>query len=116
MQPMQVQHKNAGRAGDCAIYLFLCDFHRFFAAFCAISERLFPDIAFARAFPPLLPSSAAADLGAALVSIISPVAIRPTMIAAPITSAGRRSPLGPLGIVGTQELIDLVYHAADVCL
>jgi hypothetical protein len=34
----------------------------------------------------------------ALVSSTSPVAILPTMTAAPITSAGRFSPLGPLGI------------------
>ena len=36
--------------------------------------------------------------GLARGSSISPVAIRPTMMAAPITSPGRFSPFGPLGI------------------
>jgi hypothetical protein len=52
----------------------------------------------ARAFPPRLPSSAAALL-TAISSDSWPVAIRMTLTAAPITSAGRFSPLGPFGIV-----------------
>jgi hypothetical protein len=74
--------------------------HRFAAAFFAISERFFFVSAAARAFPPLLPSSAAADFMAAF-SVTSPVASLATIIAAPIASAGRRSPLGPFGTDGT---------------
>ena len=36
--------------------------------------------------------------GDGTLSLISPIAIRMTWTALPITSAGRRSPLGPLGI------------------
>src|SRR5687768_3182661 len=51
----------------------------------------------ARAAPPALPPLA--RLGALLgLSSASPVAMRPTRMAAPITSAGRFSPLGPLGM------------------
>jgi hypothetical protein len=51
----------------------------------------------ARAFPPLRPSSAAADFNGSgsISSGISPVAIFMTLTAVPITSAGRFSPFGP---------------------
>lgn len=40
------------------------------------------------------------EIGANPASVsASPVAMRPTRMAAPIASAGRRSPLGPLGII-----------------
>jgi hypothetical protein len=66
----------------------------------------------ARRSPPLRPSATAAGVlfrhpGATPApSSISPVAILPTMTVAPITSAGRRSPFGPLGI-GTRLTVDL---------
>jgi hypothetical protein len=60
-----------------------------------MSLRWAGDSALARAFPPL------ARLGAGLgLSSTSPVAILATMMAAPITSAGLRSPFGPLGMGG----------------
>jgi hypothetical protein len=74
---------------------------RFTAARRAISARRSGVIFAARAFPPRLPSSAAALL-ARLVSnssLSSPVAIRMTLTAAPITSAGRFSPRGPFGML-----------------
>jgi hypothetical protein len=43
-------------------------------------------------------SIAAADLGESVSSSISPVAIRMTLTALPITSAGRFSPRGPRGM------------------
>ena len=64
----------------------------------------------ARALPPLRPPrrprlTAAASLPDTFVrSSISPVAILATMTAAPITSAGRFSPLGPLGTLITLAL------------
>jgi hypothetical protein len=54
------------------------------AAFRAISLRLRLDKAAARAFPPRLPSSAAALFTGSGVSSISLVAILPTKTAAPI--------------------------------
>jgi hypothetical protein len=49
--------------------------------------------------PPRLPSSAAADLvESGNSSVSSPVAIRMTLTALPITSARRFSPRGPRGI------------------
>jgi hypothetical protein len=52
---------------------------------------------FARAAPPFAPWVAcAALLGAPFLN--SPVAIRTTRTALPMTSAGRFSPLGPFGI------------------
>jgi hypothetical protein len=45
-----------------------------------------------------------------VLSSISPVAILPTMTAAPITSAGRFSPLGPLGI----PVPDLAYDISGL--
>lgn len=71
-----------------------------FAAALAISARFSGDKDLARARPPLRPNRAASDSGPRFSSI-SPVAIRPTMTAAPITSAGRFSPLGPLGMGST---------------
>ncbi len=65
----------------------------------AFTSRVLPSGA-ARASLPS--STAAADLpscsGDGTLSSIWPVAIRMTWTALPITSAGRRSPLGPLGI------------------
>jgi hypothetical protein len=58
------------------------------AALRAISTRRFLDRVAARTFPPLLPSSAAA-LRSGSFSSTSPVAIRMTWTALPITSAGR---------------------------
>src|SRR3989442_149107 len=55
------------------------------------------DNALARALAPARPLRVRPDLGLG-VSIISPVAILPTMTAAPITSAGRFSPRGPRGM------------------
>ena len=72
-------------------------FQRFAAAFRAIALRRFLDKAVARAFPPLLPSSAAALFCS--TSVTSPVAICMMRTALPITSAGRFSPRGPLGIL-----------------
>jgi hypothetical protein len=51
----------------------------------------------ARAFAPACPDRTRPDF--AFVSSISPVAIRRTWTALPITSEGRFSPLGPLGTV-----------------
>jgi hypothetical protein len=69
------------------------------AAFRAISARFSFDRFAARALPPRLPSSAAAPLiSGGNSSVSSPVAIRMTLTALPITSAGRFSPLGPLGL------------------
>jgi hypothetical protein len=67
------------------------------AAFLAISLRRFLLSVAARAFPPFAPSSAA-PLRSGSTSSSSPVAIRITFTALPITSAGRFSPCGPLGI------------------
>src|SRR5580700_9143664 len=54
----------------------------------------------ARALPPREPNSAATDFHESRgSSVSSPVAIRMTLTVAPITSAGRFSPRGPLGIV-----------------
>jgi hypothetical protein len=44
------------------------------------------------------PSIPAADLGESVSSSISPIAIRMTLTALPITSAGRFSPRGPRGM------------------
>src|SRR4051812_25740323 len=56
---------------------------------------------FARAFPPMRPSATAAAFlpSSVVISSISPVAILAIMIALPMASAGRFSPLGPRGIV-----------------
>ena len=75
--------------------------HRFPAAFLAISAFRSGVRAFALAAPPSFPSCCA-GLGAGASSRSSgssPVAIRMTRTAAPITSAGRFSPRGPLGIM-----------------
>jgi hypothetical protein len=73
---------------------------RFAAAAFAISDRRSGVILAARAFPPRLPSSAAAFFAESVStsSVSSPVAIRMTLTALPITSAARFSPRGPLGI------------------
>src|SRR5437870_4317133 len=72
-------------------------FQRFLAAAAAISRRRSVDNFAARAAPPALPplDRFGVELG---LSLISPVAIRPTMTAALTTSAGRFSPRGPFGI------------------
>jgi hypothetical protein len=67
------------------------------AAFLAIVLRLLGVNLAARASPPALPLRTLPDF-AVVVSEISPVAIRMTWTALPITSAGRFSPLGPRGI------------------
>jgi hypothetical protein len=77
-------------------------FHLLAAAFRAISARcsLLSDLALA--FPPRLPSSAAANLAeSGNSSVSSPVAIRITLTALPITSAGRFSPRGPWGMLNS---------------
>jgi hypothetical protein len=75
--------------------------HRLSAALRAISLRRFAVMPFALAFPPIRPSATAAAFlpSSVTLSSISPVAIRMTWTALPITSAGRRSPLGPRGII-----------------
>jgi hypothetical protein len=89
-------------------------------------------MAAARAFPPRLPSSAAADFAeSGSSSVSSPVAIRMTLTALPITSAGRFSPLGPRGIFGhhtkrpsfTNSLlhpdrdgIEIILEKLDLCV
>src|ERR1700733_14401831 len=75
-------------------------FHLEAAAFLAISFRRLAVMPSARAFPPIRPSATAAAFLPSSVSVssISPVAIRMTWMALPITSAGRFSPLGPRGI------------------
>jgi len=70
-------------------------FQRAFAAVRAISFRRLADIPSARAFPPLRPSATAAG------SLPSSGVLRMTWTVLPITSAGRRSPLGPRGIFFT---------------
>src|SRR2546430_11090430 len=70
-------------------------FQRAFAAVLAISFRRLADIPSARAFPPLRPNSTAAG------SLPSSGVLRMTWTVLPITSAGRRSPLGPRGIFFT---------------
>src|SRR3954471_17262286 len=84
------------------------------AAFLAISFRFRADIPSARALPPMRPSAtAAAFLPSSVVrSSISPVAILSIMTAAPITAAGRFSPLGSRGIAvlvfGHCEFLDRI--------
>lgn len=84
-------------------------FHRFAAACLAISGRFLADRFAARAAPPFRPSATAAlSLSSSVVprsSSIYPVAILAIWTAAPMTSAGRFWPLGPLGIG--------VFSAAD---
>jgi hypothetical protein len=76
---------------DCLAY-----FHRAAAAFLAIFFRSSPERLSARAFAPARPDRMRPDFGTG--SSISPVAMRMTWTALPITSAGRFSPLGPRGI------------------
>src|SRR6476660_10030087 len=73
---------------------------RLLAAFLAISLRRLADILSARALPPMRPSATAAAFlpSSVVMSAISPVAILAIMTALPIASAGRFSPLGPLGM------------------
>ncbi|MCO5080707.1 MAG: hypothetical protein M9955_03500 [Rhizobiaceae bacterium] len=79
-----------------ACYLF----QRLSAAFFAISARRSGVIFSARFFPPFAPSAfAAGSLPSSITSSVSsPVAMRMTRTAFPITSAGRFWPLGPVGI------------------
>jgi hypothetical protein len=69
---------------------------RLLAAFLAISLRRLADILSARALPPMRPSATAAAFlpSSVVMSSILPVAI----LAIRMASAGRFSPLGPLGI------------------
>ncbi|HZZ62326.1 MAG TPA: hypothetical protein VFE63_14335 [Roseiarcus sp.] len=79
-------------------------FQRFSAAAFAISARRSGVIFAARAAPPFLPSAFAAwsfVSSGPKSSGSSPVATLMTLTAAPITSAGRRSPLGPRGVFST---------------
>jgi hypothetical protein len=71
-------------------------FQRFSAAFFAISLRRADESVAVLAAAPACPLRVRPEVGAR--SSISPVAILPTMMAAPIASAGRFSPFGPLGI------------------
>src|SRR5579862_9046689 len=74
------------------------EFHLALAPAWAIADRSDDDSRLALALPPRLPSSAAADFTESSFSVSSPVAIRMTLTALPITSAGCFSPRGPLGI------------------
>ena len=78
------------------------------AAFLAISARRSELMLLARAAPPFLPSAFAAgslpSSGYNGTRQSSPVAIRMTWTALPITSAGRFSPLGPLGMGVVSQL------------
>ncbi len=114
VQPKAIAHPTDARLMHRAIV------HRFVAAFLAISWRRFLLRALARAFPPLLPSSAAA-LRSGRTSSSSPSAIRITFTALPITSAGRFSPRGPLGIgflllgaLDAQPLADNLPHGISL--
>src|SRR5580704_10116989 len=80
--------------------------HLLAAAFLAISARRSGVIFLALAAPPFLPSAFAAGSlpSSGIVSSISPVSTRMTWTALPITSAGRFSPLGPLGTLVLQAL------------
>jgi hypothetical protein len=78
-------------------------FQRSAAAFLAIALRFAGDRTFARALAPAWPLRTRPDLGLS-TSSISPVAILPTMTAAPITSAGRFSPRGPRGMADLSGL------------
>jgi hypothetical protein len=89
--------------------------HRFAAAFWAISARRSAGMFSARFFPPLRPSSAAA-LESSRSCSISQVAIRATMTAPPTASAGRFSPLGPLGTDGVPMPGDALIQNAEVAL
>ena len=66
--------------------------------------------------PPRLPSSAAADFVVSTFSVSSPVAMRMTLTGALVTSAGRFSPGGPLGIIALRkyralrQLTDCPFH------
>jgi hypothetical protein len=101
--PYPSELQNTTKIYRTYIYLY---FQRLVAAFLAISDRFFLERLLALALPPFDPNSAAADLGA-VFSSASPVAIFPTRIAAPITSAGLFSPFGPRGIS------DLAYSEAS---
>jgi hypothetical protein len=71
-------------------------FQRAEAAFFAISKRFSLESLSPLAFPPAFPLRIRPDIGGSASS--SPVAIFATMMAQPITSAGRFSPWGPVGI------------------
>src|ERR1700730_8067268 len=74
---------------------------RALAAFFAICLRFLGLSFLARALPPMRPSATAAAFlpSSVVTSSISPVAILAIMTARALTSAGRRSPFGPLAIV-----------------
>src|ERR1700738_230474 len=80
---------------------YLGRFQRVFAAFLAISLRRLAVMPAARAFPPMRPNATAAAFlpSSVVMSSISPVAILAIITALPMASAGRFSPLGPLGIM-----------------
>lgn len=74
--------------------------HRRLAAFFATADRCSAESFFALASPPRFPKLTAAlsfPSSVSVSSLSSPVAIRAILIALPMTSAGRFSPLGPLG-------------------
>src|SRR4051812_23353010 len=85
-------------ATNCNFWLLsLQDFgHLLSTPLRAISWRFSGERVSARALPPALPPAARPGALDGLSSI-SPVAIRPTMTAAELVSAGRRTPLGPFG-------------------
>jgi hypothetical protein len=100
-----------------SVRIFFLFLQRDSAARRAISRRFSGDNSMARARPPASPPFA--RFGALpLVSSISPVAIRATMTAAPITSAGRRSPLGPRGIGNLRNSAGIIANnraQRDLC-
>jgi hypothetical protein len=81
-----------GRLGLLAIYPQRCA-----AAFLAMAVRSSCDRFCARAFDPACPERTLPD-GFFKTSRISPVAMRPTIMAQPMASAGRFWPWGPCGI------------------
>jgi hypothetical protein len=88
-------------------------FQRASAAFFATADRSFAVIFSARAFPPRRPSDCAAlSLPSSVTaSSSSPVAIRITFTAFPITSAGRLRPLGSLGISAIPACLSQIDRA-----
>jgi hypothetical protein len=100
---------NAWAATWAAVRVFRADYRRrqrALAAFFAISLRFLAERPCARALPPFRPSSTAALLFPSSVSpnsSISPVAIRMTVTAFEITSAGRLWPFGVRGMLSGKD-------------
>src|ERR1700722_206347 len=98
------------------VFVFYLSFHLDLAAFLAISDRRLALIPSARALPPMRPSATAAAFlpSSVVVCSISPVAIRVTWKALPMTSAGRLSPLGPRGMALIEDRLIFSDLAAQV--